>query len=395
MKIGDVSYLHEIGILCLILIATTTISHFFTRFKIPAVVGQLLIGILLGPALIGWIQPSEFISLFSEIGVIILMFTAGLESNLSLLKKYFKPSLMVAILGVVFPVAAIYLFSLLFHIGQSESIFIGVIFAATSVSISVAVLKELNGLTGKVGATILGAAVVDDVLAVVILSVMTSLGSNQAGTGLLLKSVEQIAYFIAIYFIVKFCAPFIAKLGLKLFVPMSETIVALILCFGMAYIADLVGLSSVVGAFFAGIAISQTRVKNLVKQSIEPIGEAIFIPVFFVSIGLSISFNGLVGQIGFILILTILAILTKLLGAGMGAKLSGYTLPESYIVGAGMVSRGEMALIIAQIGFESKLIGSTYYASIITVIILTTIVAPFLLKHAFSIQKRSINPTQK
>jgi len=228
--------------------------------------------------------------------------------------------------------------------------------------------------------------VVDDILAVIILSVMVSLlgegKESSSGTSLVMTFAMQLLFFIAIYFVVKFLAPYMAKIGEKLFVPVGPTIMALILCFGMAYLADLIGLSSVVGAFFAGIAISQTKVLEEVDHSIEPIGYAIFIPVFFVSIGLNMTLNGIQHDLWFIIILTIIAILSKLVGAGLGARLSKFTFAESYMVGAGMVSRGEMALIIAQIGYQSKLISSDYYSAIISAIILTTLLAPFLLKHA-------------
>lgn len=380
-----------IGELCLILIATTIAGHFSARIGLPAVVGQLLIGIVIGPAVFGWIKGDEFTHLFSEIGVIILMFSAGMESDLKLLKKYLKPSILVALLGVVIPVITIYALSVSFHLDQTESIFIGVIFAATSVSISVAVLKELDVLHGKAGATILGAAVVDDVLAVIILSVMVSILGTGSGanedSNLLITFIGQIFFFVAIYFVVKFVAPILARIGKRLFITGGPTIIALILCLGMAFIADAIGLSSVVGAFFAGIAISQTNVKHEVEENIEPIGYAIFIPVFFVSIGLSMSFHGFINDFLFIALLTILATITKLIGAGLGAKLSQFTFKDSYIVGAGMVSRGEMALIIAQIGYSAKLLSSDYYSAIITAIILTTLLAPLMLKHAYSLKE--------
>ncbi|MCD2257327.1 cation:proton antiporter [Agrilactobacillus fermenti] len=377
-----------LGILALILIATSLVGHFSARIGIPSVIGQLIVGIILGPALLNWVHPDEFIHIFSEIGVIILMFMAGIESDLGLLKKYLRPSFIVAILGVVLPVLGTFGVAEMFQMNFKESIFLGVIFAATSVSISVAVLKELNVLSGKAGATILGAAVVDDILAVVILSVMVSLLGGTAGDaasngpGLLVTSVEQILYFIAIYFVVKFVAPFFAKIGERLYLPVGQTIMAVILCFGMAYIADLIGLSSVVGAFFAGIAISQTSAKQVVDAHIEPIGYAVFIPVFFVSIGLNMKLDGITSDIWLIVILTVVATITKLVGAGLGAYLSKFDLRTSYMVGAGMVSRGEMALIIAQIGYQAKLISSEYYAAIIAAIILTTLLAPFLLKSA-------------
>ena len=148
----------------------------------------------------------------------------------------------------------------------------------------------------------------------------------------------------------------------------------------MAYVAELVGLSDVVGAFFAGIAISQTSAKETVDHHIEPVGYALFIPVFFVSIGLNMSFNGLGKQLGFIAVLTVVAVLSKQLGAGAGAKLAGFTGASSLAVGAGMVSRGEMALIIAQIGYQAKLMSASRYSAIVAAIILATLLAPFLLR---------------
>ena len=373
-------------VLVLILMTTSLIGHLATRIGIPAVIGQLLVGIILGPALLNWIQPNEFIHIFSEIGVIILMFIAGLESNLTLLKKYLRPSVIVAVLGVLVPMVLIYPVGLCFGLTQFESVFLGVIFSATSVSISVVVMKELNLLDSKSGTTVLGAAVVDDVLAVVLLSIMVSLmgttTSTRTSLPLAIMFAEQIIYFAAIYFVVRFIAPIMAKLGTKLLLPMGPTLIAMILCLGMAYIANLIGLSAVIGAFFAGIAISQTHVAHEVDRSIEPIGYAVFIPVFFVSIGLNISLAGIEHDLLLIVVLAIVATVTKLLGAGVGAKWSGFLMDEAYLVGAGMVPRGEMALIIAQLGYQAKLISEDYYSAIITAIILTTLLAPFLLKHA-------------
>lgn len=375
-----------LGTLVIILIATSLFGHLASRVGIPAVIGQLFVGIILGPALLNWVHANDFIHIFSEIGVIILMFIAGLESDLTLLKKYLRPSIIVALLGVLIPMVLIYPVGIVFGLTQFESLFLSVIFAATSVSISVAVMKELNLLDSKSGSTVLGAAVVDDVLAVVLLSIMVSLIGTKTGTDtqipLALTFLEQLIYFAAIYFVMRFIAPLLARLGTKLLNPVGPTIMAMILCFGMAYIADLIGLSAVIGAFFAGIAIAQTHVAHEVDQSIEPIGYAIFIPVFFVSIGLNMSLAGIEHDLLLIIVLTIVATLTKLLGAGSGAKWAGFSSNEAYLVGAGMVSRGEMALIIAQIGYQSKLISDDYYSAIITAIILTTLLAPLLLKHA-------------
>lgn len=383
-----------IGTLSLILIVTALAGHLSVRMGLPAVIGQLLSGIVLGPALLGWVSATAFIKDFAELGVIILMFMAGLESDLQLLKKYWKPSLLVAVLGVILPVGVIDWCSQLFHLGNVESLFLGVTFAATSVSISVAVLKELNALDGKEGTTILGAAVVDDVLAVLILSLMVSLFGGEVGTSsgqstnLGLTLAIQAVFFVSLFVVVKWLVPLLMRIGDALLVPTSVTLMSLVICFGLAYLADFIGLSAVIGAFFAGIAVGQTDYHDVIDRHIQPIGNAVFIPVFFVSIGLNMSFKGFLNDFWFIVVITVAAIATKLLGAGIGAKIAGFSWTSGYEIGAGMVSRGEMALIIAQIGYQGKLLSADRYSAVITAIILTTLIAPLLLRQSIHHQEK-------
>ncbi|ANJ70041.1 cation:proton antiporter [Latilactobacillus curvatus] len=374
--------------LAIVLISTLLAGHMSKRIGMPAVIGQLLVGIILGPALFGVLHENSFIHTFSEIGVVLLMFIAGLESNLTLLKKYFKPSLVVAVLGVIVPMISMYGMSLAFGISQLESLFIGVIFAATSVSISVEVLRELNVLESKEGTIILGAAVVDDLLAVIILSVLTSLFGAQLAAAssthmsLGLSLLLQALFMVAVYFSVKWIVPFVMHLSRRLLVPYASAITSLIICFGFVWFAEAVELSAVVGAFFAGIAISQTPYKEEINRHIEPIGYTVFIPVFFVSIGLSMNLASLNQHILFITILTVLAVFSKLIGSGLGARWMNNSPQGAYTIGAAMISRGEMALIIAQIGYNAKLLSELYYSEIIFVIIITTVLAPLILKHA-------------
>lgn len=374
--------------LAIVLISTLLAGHMSKRIGMPAVIGQLLVGIILGPALFGVLHENSFIHTFSEIGVVLLMFIAGLESNLTLLKKYFKPSLVVAVLGVIVPMISMYGMSLAFGISQLESLFIGVIFAATSVSISVEVLRELNVLESKEGTIILGAAVVDDLLAVIILSVLTSLFGAQLAAAssthmsLGLSLLLQALFMVTVYFSVKWIVPFVMHLSRRLLVPYASAITSLIICFGFVWFAEAVELSAVVGAFFAGIAISQTPYKEEINRHIEPIGYTVFIPVFFVSIGLSMNLASLNQHILFITILTVLAVFSKLIGSGLGARWMNNSPQGAYTIGAAMISRGEMALIIAQIGYNAKLLSELYYSEIIFVIIITTVLAPLILKHA-------------
>ncbi len=379
--------MEHLGILCLVLLSTALAGHFSRRIGMPAVIGQLLVGIILGPAVLGWVVENDFVHTFSEIGVILLMFMAGLESDLGLLKKYFKPSMSVAVCGIMVPVALVYI------LGR---FFLGVTFAATSVSISVEVLKELRRLDSKEGTTILGAAVIDDILAVIILSVLVSIFSDVAKSSgghvqsnLALGITLQVLYFIGIYVVFKWVTPTLMRIGEKMSVSASVILMSLVICLGMAYLAELVGLSGVVGSFFAGVAVAQTGYKREVEESVEPIGYAVFIPMFFVSIGLHMTFEGFLSDLVFIIPLTILALLTKWIGCGAGAKALGMDWHSADIIGAGMVSRGEMALIIAQVGYSAKLLTSEYYSGVIIVIILTTIIAPFMLKQAIMRQKKT------
>lgn len=235
----------------------------------------------------------------------------------------------------------------------------------------------------KEGSTILGASVVDDILVVLIVSLsMSFLGAKGGSDGPLgIMLIEQLLFFVAIFFLIRWGAPYLMRLSNKLLAESSVIIVSLILCLSMSYLADFIGLSSVIGAFFTGVAIGQTKVWKEVQYNVEAIGYAIFIPVFFVSIGLEISFNGIGNQLLLIVTITVLAILSKLFGGYIGGKLAGFSNHSSLMVGSGMISRGEMALIIVQLGFQAQLVTKEYYSAFILVILFTTLSSPFLLKY--------------
>ena len=368
-----------------ILFVTQLVSHFFNRWGIPDVIGQILVGIVAGPAVLGWIHQTAMIEEFQEIGVIVLMFIAGLESDLSLLKKYLKPAMAVAVGGMALPIVVMGLASQLFGLQWFESLFIGVIFSATSVSISVAVLREFNQIDSKEGATVLGAAVADDLGGVLILSVLISLMNGKGGessTSLPLIIMMQAIFFGGTYLLVRWLAPYLMHLSKHLLTTAAPAVMAMILCLGMASLADLVHLSGAVGAFFAGIAVANTKARHDIAEAFEPLGYAVFIPVFFVNVGLVMRLNHFLDSLVFIVVMTILACLTKLIGSGGGAMLMGFDRQSGYVIGSGMIARGEMALITAQIGYEAHLLSSKYYSDVITVVVLATVLAPFILKHA-------------
>nr|WP_256208646.1 cation:proton antiporter [Paenibacillus sp. CF384] len=260
----------------------------------------------------------------------------------------------------------------------------GAVFSATSVSISVQVLKDLNKLNSREGTTILGAAVIDDVIVIILLAVMMSfLGSgNDISIGMLVS--KKLLFFIVTLFVGWLIVPRFMKLFARISVTEPVITMALVVCFGFAYFAEQMGMAAIIGSFAAGIAISQTSFKHTVESKIEPIAYSIFVPVFFVSIGLNVSFAGVGNQIGFMVALTLAAVLTKLLGGALGARITGMNARSSLAIGSGMISRGEVALIIAATGLQASLLPEKYFTSVVIKIILTTLIAPPLLKYFFS-----------
>lgn len=347
------------------------------KLKIPEVVGQMLIGIILAPSVLGLINGGHTIEVMSEIGVILLMFLAGLESDLEVLKKNLKPSILVALSGVIIPITIFGIVA--FYSGRSisTSLFYGIVFAATSVSITVKVLQEYGYLSTKAGNIILGAAVVDDILAILILSVFKSFKNSEGN--LIVQFSMEILFFVFLFFVHKFI-PKVWKFINKLPIYAKNTTSALIICLGLSLLADKVGMSAVIGSFFAGIAISQTEVSEIIEEYVSAIGYVIFIPIFFVSIAISISFDVLFEHPFIVILFTLLAILTKFLPAYYSGKVCNLKKSESLLIGTGMVSRGEMSLIVAQIGLSGAIINKNIYSELVIVIILTTLLAPFLIK---------------
>lgn len=369
--------------LCAILMLTTVSGLICRKAQLPEVIGQILVGIIVGPTLLNVLHMSDSISLFSDLGIIILMFLGGVGCDLQLLKKYSKAAVIIACMGVVFPVAVMGGVSLLFGFKPIPAAFIGVVFSATSVSISVAVLKEAGLLDSKEGVSILGAAVADDVIGVILLSVMCTLvntGSvDVAGLGLIL--LKQVLFFVAAaVVVVVWVAPALMTLAGVLKAPSGIAVMAVIICLAMAWASNLAGLSYAVGAFFAGIAVSNSDYAEDADRYIEPVGDTLFVPVFFVGIGLQTTGVDDTKMIVFIAIMTVLGVITKVVGCGLGGRMAGFGGASALMIGAGMVPRGEMALITAQIGFNEHVLGSEYYSTIIFIISLVTLVAPLLLK---------------
>ncbi|MDR6123340.1 monovalent cation:proton antiporter-2 (CPA2) family protein [Bacillus sp. SLBN-46] len=371
--------------LAIILIASKIAGSLSVRLGQPSVLGKLLIGIVLGPSVLGLINETHTLKEFSEIGVILLMFIAGLETDLDEFKRTGKASTLVGVGGILVPLVLGYFTGMALELSSLQSWFLGLLLSATSVSISVQALKEMDQLKTREGTTILGAAVIDDVLVIIALAFLMSLAGGDVNLGLVI--VKKVVFFAGAILIGWKVVPLFLKRFAKLFV--TETVIssALIICFVYAYLAEYTGVAAIIGSYIAGVAISLTNFKHEVFEKVETIGYSIFVPVFFTSIGVSAQFAGISKHIGLIVLLSILAILTKLFGASLAAKLAGFSWNSSFGIGSAMVSRGEVALIIAAIGLEANLLNQELFAILVVVILVTTIVTPPMMKWFFKPKK--------
>jgi monovalent cation:proton antiporter-2 (CPA2) family protein len=364
--------------LAIILIASKVAGSVSVRLGQPSVLGKLLIGIVLGPSVLGLVNETDILNQFSQIGVILLMFIAGLETDIEEFKRTGRASTFVGFAGIIVPLVAGYFTGILLNLTTMESWFLGLLLSATSVSISVQALKEMNQLKTPAGTTILGAAVIDDVVVIIALAFLMSFtGGDVQLTTVILK---KVAFFAGAILVGWKVVPLFLKKFSSLKV--TETVIssALVICFVFAYLAEYTGVAAIIGAYIAGVAISVTDFKQEVFEKVETIGYSIFVPVFFTSIGITAQFSGITKNIGLIVILSIVAISTKLIGAAIGAKAAGFGWNSALGIGSAMVSRGEVALIIAAIGLESNLLTQELFAVLVVVVLVTTIVTPMMMK---------------
>lgn len=371
----------------IIMLSTKVFGLTSERVHMPQVVGALVAGVLVGPSCLGWVGETDFLIKTAEIGVIILMFNAGLDTDLEELKSTGFASFIIAVIGVIVPLIGGIGCYLLFANNPSDpfnmlkAAFIGVVLTATSVSITVETLREMGKLKSKVGTAILGAAVIDDILGIVVLTVLT--GFTDPTVQPLLVFGRIVAFFI-----------FVLVVGLimnKAFIKMDQlwhkhrriAIYALAFAFLMSYIAErFFGIADITGAYFAGIVMcSLSDTRDYVASKTNVLGYMLFSPLFFASIGIKTNLEGLTGTLVlFAVVLTVVAILSKIIGCGLGARLMGFQTYDAFSIGLGMVSRGEVALIVAQKGAQAGLIDESVFPAIVLVVIVTTLITPILLK---------------
>ncbi|MGE8079978.1 cation:proton antiporter [Peribacillus loiseleuriae] len=373
--------------LAIILVAAKIAGSISVRLGQPSVLGKLLIGIVLGPSVLGLVTETETLAAFSQIGVILLMFIAGLETDLDEFKRTGKAATFVGFGGIIAPLVLGYFAGMMMDLTSFQSWFLGLLLSATSVSISVQALKEMNQLKSPEGTAILGAAVIDDVVVIIALAFLMSFAGGEVDLTIVI--LKKVLFFAGAILVGWKIVPWFLKKFASLKV--TETVIssALIICFVYAYLAEYTGVAAIIGAYIAGVAISVTGYKHEVFEKVETISYSIFVPVFFTSIGITAQFSGIMNHLALIVLLSILAIATKLVGAAVGAKLAGFGWNSSFGIGAAMVSRGEVALIIAAIGLESKLLSQDLFAVLVVVILVTTIVTPPMMKWFFKSNKQT------
>ena len=396
--------------LALILCLTKLLGLGAHRIGMPAVIGMLIAGLLIG--LLKYIpsesfreiffgeQIREWLSVFAKIGVVLIMFSTGLGTDLKMLKASGVASVVITTFGVVFPMAFGTLVSFIFGVGDSllSHFFYGAILTATSVSVTVAALKELGKLETKVGTAVVAAAVIDDVIGIIVLSVLTGFTSQEAGenTSFLPAWWENAEWWLVILKIVCFFAIAItAGIFLRKRFNKIESryphnrrvpILAICVCFVYAYVAEKIfGVADITGAYVAGLVLGGTLQETpYVEVKTDVLGYMFFSPIFFATIGMNLDFSGFSGSfVAFGLCYVIAAIAGKLIGCGAASKLCGFSNKDSFRVGCGMMVRAEVVLICTDKGISSGLVSPAVYPFVFMIIILTSVLAPLFLKISY------------
>ena len=372
--------------IAIILLTTKILGDVTNKVNMTQVVGALLAGGLIGPSCLGWVTQTDFVEKTAEIGVILLMFTAGLDTDIQQLKKNSVACMVIASIGVLVPlVCGALAYYFYFEAGATDyeeilkAVFIGVVLTATSVSITVEALREMGKLEGKVGNAILGAAVIDDIMGIVVLTIVISLKDSSVSILLVLGKI--LLYAVLMMAMGYACNRWKKQIDWNLGQRRITTYVVAA-CFIIAYISETYfGIADITGAYLLGLFLSQHDIKTEVAKKISAPSYLFFSPIFFASVGLKVDLEGINSSlIIFSLILLAVAILTKIVGCGLGAKFCGFTGKESLQVGIGMISRGEVALIVAQKGYALGLIDAAMFPPIVIVVIATTIFTPIALK---------------
>jgi Kef-type K+ transport system membrane component KefB len=364
-------------VLFVVFVAAQVGAEIAQRLKLPGVVGEIAAGCLIGPSVLGWVRIDEPLAVLAEIGAVLLLFSVGLETRISDLKKVGRVAMLVGVAGITLPFLFGAVWAKTSGFDTPKALFIAAAFVATSAGITARVLQELGVLDRLESRVILGAAVIDDILAMLLLGVVTALqdGGGVNVTHLVLVVAQAVGFVVLIALVgTRLMERSSALLEVPIN-PLSPLTLCLALCLGLAAAASYLGLAAIIGAFLAGTAAAETRQRHTLERQLQPI-MALLVPFFFVVTGANVHLSelGSLSVLGTLLLVTLLAVVSKLLGCGLGAwSLGG---KSALVVGVGMVPRGEVGIIVASLGKQAGVFDDTIYAIIIAMSLLTSVVAP-------------------
>lgn len=384
-------------LLSIILLSAKIAGYISIRIGQPSVLGELLVGIILGPSIINLLNLpfiehglTETVAELGEMGVLLLMFLAGLELHLGEMRQNLRVSALAGFMGVVFPVFFGWITGRFFNLDNASALFLGLTLGATSVSISAQTLIELKALRSRVGLSLLGAAVFDDILIILFLSVFLGLQSGAGSPYEILIIILQMIFFLVISIMFGlWVLPWLIRRIAVL--PISQGILTFSLVIMLAYgiaAEALGGMAAITGAFVAGLMLSRTPEKERIQAGTHALAYGLFVPIFFVNIGLSIDLHKFqIGSLLLTVVVILIAVAGKWFGSGWGAKLGGLSTAESVQLGAGMISRGEVGLIVASVGMQENLITGVEFSAIVVMILVTTLITPPILRGLFIREK--------
>ena len=389
--------------LAIIMVAAKIMGLAVRKLNVPQVVGEILAGLIIGPSILGFVQQSDFLSQMAEIGVILLMFSAGLGTNLRDMAKTGFTAFLVACMGVFVPLLCGTLLYMAFYgfdsIGSAEfykALFIGTILTATSVSITVKALAEMGKLKTKLGTLIVSAAIIDDVIGIIVLTMVVGMSTGKGGSG----QIIAVAVRSALFFVFSGGIGFVIyKIFKRLDAKYKHTqripILGLALCMFMAYAAErYFGVADITGAFVAGIILCNIQDADYIERKMNINSYMLFGPVFFAGIGLKTDVSHISPDIIlFSVCFVIVGLIAKIIGCGVTARLSRYSFGDSLKVGVGMMTRGEVALIVAQKGLSAKIIKPVFFTPVILLIIVSSILTPIALKMLYGRDKNPVDST--
>lgn len=387
-------------LLSIILLSAKMAGYLSIRMGQPSVLGELLVGIILGPSIINVLnlpfiehELTETVAKLGELGVLLLMFLAGLELHLGEMRKNLRVAAFAGLMGVVWPILLGWGAGLLFGLDQPASIFLGLTLGATSVSISAQTLIELKALRTRVGLSLLGAAVFDDILIILLLSVFLALqGGSGGASDVLLIIVRMVLFLLTSVALGLWILPWVIRRFAKLPISQGLLTVSLVIMLTYGIAAEYFGgMAAITGAFLAGLMLARTHEKERIETGMHALAYGLFVPIFFVNIGLSIDLHEFQLQgLLFTVVIILVAVIGKWVGSGWGARLGGLSRHESIQLGAGMISRGEVGLIVASVGMKDNLVTAEEFSAIVVMVLVTTLITPPILRALFSPKEDTI-----